>query len=105
MVDLIDEWLGCYKGSGCRRRIHQARDYESQRYWRGPVWIHINWMIALGADDYGYSETGATTAGFRSRLHYATSGFWEYFDADTGDGCGGDNFSWTAAIALFWLSS
>ena len=30
---------------------------------------------------------------------------WEYFDADTGDGCGGDNFTWTAAVALYWLSS
>jgi hypothetical protein len=30
-------------------------------------------------------------------------GFCEYFDPLTGDGLGGGHFSWTAAIALYWV--
>jgi hypothetical protein len=30
-------------------------------------------------------------------------GFFEYFDPMTGDGLGGTNFTWTAAVTLFWL--
>ena len=30
------------------------------------------------------------------------SGFYEYFDPISGDGHGGRNFTWTAAIYLIW---
>jgi hypothetical protein len=30
-------------------------------------------------------------------------GFFEYFDPMTGNGLGGANFTWTAAVTLFWL--
>jgi hypothetical protein len=31
------------------------------------------------------------------------AGLREYFDPVTGDGAGGTNFSWTAAMCLAWL--
>lgn len=31
------------------------------------------------------------------------AGLREYFDPMTGDGCGGKQFSWTAAMCLAWL--
>ena len=76
--------------------------YEPQRYWRGPVWLHINWMIALGFERSGYLEVA-------EQIHSKTDAlfrefkFFEYFNADTGTGCGGNDFSWTAAIAMHWL--
>lgn len=101
MADLIDDWLGATK-VGLSSTHPSSPRYESQRYWRGPVWIHINWMIALGAADYGYSEI-ARRLQDAARDCVTAAGFWEYFDAESGAGCGGDNFSWTAATALFWL--
>jgi glycogen debranching enzyme len=76
--------------------------YEPQRYWRGPVWLHINWMIALGLEFNGYSET-AEQVKEKTDILFKKSKYFEYFNAETGEGCGGDNFSWTAAIALHWL--
>lgn len=76
--------------------------YEPQRYWRGPVWLHINWMIALGFEEYGYHEISASLKASAKSL-VMKSGYYEYFHAETGEGCGGDEFSWTAAIALYWL--
>ena len=103
MVELIDDWLDATK-VGLSSTHPSSSRYESQRYWRGPVWLHINWMIALGAAEYGYPEVAQKLQN-SARDCVTTAGFWEYFDADTRDGCGGDNFTWTAAVALYWLAS
>ncbi len=103
MIGLIDEWLDA-TNFGISSTHPDSNRYEAQRYWRGPVWLHINWMIATGASDYGYPA-------IEQRIHTTSvdcikaAGFWEYFDASNGNGCGGDNFSWTAAIALHWLNT
>lgn len=73
--------------------------WEARRYWRGPVWIVVNWLLIQGLRRYGYR----TLAG---ELHQDTltligrSGFREYYDPRDGSGCGSDNFSWSAALAL-----
>lgn len=76
--------------------------YEPQRYWRGPVWLHINWLIAHGFEDIGDAET-AMKIKEKTQTLFREFKFFEYFNADSGVGCGGDNFSWTAAIAMYWL--
>ena len=37
-----------------------------------------------------------------SREAISRSGFCEYYHSVGGEGCGGGEFSWTAATALFW---
>lgn len=74
-------------------------DFNSKRYWRGPVWAVINWLIIEGLIHNQLFElaskikrdTGATIE---------RTGFWEYFDPTTGEGLGGKSFSWTAAVYL-----
>lgn len=101
MATLIDEWLDATK-FGLSSTHPSSKQYEAQRYWRGPVWLHINWMIAKGAIDNGYPAIGKRLRD-TSIDCVKSAGFWEYFDAGTGTGCGGDHFSWTAAMALHWL--
>ncbi len=73
--------------------------FEPLRYWRGPVWAIVNWMIAEG-----FAAAGQTASAERirndTRALIGEAGFAEYFDPLTGQGAGGDSFSWTAAIAL-----
>jgi mannosylglycerate hydrolase len=75
--------------------------FEPKRYWRGPVWAIVNWMIAQG-----FAESGAIDTAQRIRDDTAAlisrAGFCEYFDPLNGDGLGGGDFSWTAAVALTW---
>ena len=76
--------------------------FEPRRYWRGPVWLIVNWMIADGLAAYGRADLAERLR--RDALELvATSGFWEYFDPVTGEGLGGAAFTWTAATTLFWL--
>ncbi len=77
--------------------------YEANRYWRGPVWFHINWFIAQGLINYGFHDTAEKVKQSTMQLA-AKDGFWEYYDSQSGKGCGGGNFSWTAATWLFWCN-
>lgn len=73
--------------------------FEPLRYWRGPVWAVVNWMIAQGfaaAGDAARAERiEAQTRGLIDR-----EGVYEYFDPTSGRGVGGADFSWTSAIYL-----
>ncbi len=74
-------------------------DFDSRNYWRGPVWININWMVSKGLKGYGYSEKADAMKRDMIQLPIRF-GFHEYFDSRTGKGYGSDGFSWTAALFL-----
>ncbi len=76
-----------------------AASFEPQRYWRGPVWAVVNWMIARGLREAGEGATAASVAEETRRL-IAKAGFSEYFNPMDRAGIGGETFSWTAAIDL-----
>jgi glycogen debranching enzyme len=69
------------------------------RYWRGPIWAVVNWMIADGLDWAGHAPLAARVRRDTVGL-IANAGFSEYFDPTDGHGIGGADFSWTAAIYL-----
>src|SRR5918996_3202100 len=69
------------------------------RYWRGSVWININWFLAQGLDRYGYEDHARRLRKTIVSLCH-DEGFYEYFDPLTGTGHGSDLFSWTAALFL-----
>jgi glycogen debranching enzyme len=73
--------------------------FEPRRYWRGPVWAVVNWMLAEGLAELGEQALAGDARAATAAL-IGNSGFSEYFDPLTGDGIGGGTFSWTAAIAL-----
>ncbi|MFT2111406.1 MGH1-like glycoside hydrolase domain-containing protein [Marinomonas sp. 2405UD68-3] len=101
MADEVKKWLVLGpKGLASTHPLEES--FDSKRYWRGPSWLHINWMIADGLKHYGHDDV-AEELRLASRSIIDQSGYWEYFDPITGEGCGGSDFSWTAAIALHWL--
>ena len=73
--------------------------WEPRRYWRGPVWIIMNWFIMEGLERYGYDDLAEIIRQDTLGL-IETAGFREYYDARDGSGCGSVDFSWSAALAL-----
>ena len=83
--------------------------FHPKKYWRGPVWINLNWILYQGLKHYGFED-------FAQRLKTDTlqliqeAGFYEYFDPrkklSPGQkrGYGGQNFSWTAALFIDLLN-
>ncbi len=96
----VRQWLG-ETAYGLPSARATAPGFESRRYWRGPVWQHINMLIAKGFE--GVDDTLALQLQDTSRALMQKVGFQEYYDPLTGDGLGGAHFSWTAATYLFWL--
>jgi len=75
--------------------------FEPHRYWRGPVWLMVNHMIATGLAESG--RVGLAERIRRSsRDLVLASGFPESFSPLTGEPVGGPHFSWTAALWLSW---
>ncbi len=78
-----------------------SASFDHIRYWRGPVWPIMNFMIATGLNEVG--ETAwAERIRNDTRALMEQSGFAEYFSPVDGRGCGGGTFSWAAAIWLTW---
>ncbi|MEM9628938.1 MAG: hypothetical protein AAGA21_22100 [Pseudomonadota bacterium] len=75
--------------------------FEPKRYWLGPVWAIVNYMVSRGLQEAGQTAL-ADRIKTDSRRLIEASGFHEYFHPRTGEGCGGGDFSWTAAMWLAW---
>ncbi len=83
-----------------------AEDVNFQKYWRGPVWINLNWLLYRGLLRYDMEEMAERVKQHSLQLLDA-HGFFEYFDprrtAAGEGGCGTDTFSWSAALCLDFL--
>ncbi|HXF69054.1 MAG TPA: trehalase family glycosidase [Thermoflexus sp.] len=75
--------------------------WEARRYWRGPIWINLNALIAHGLARYGFHGLAEEIRHHTLDL-IARSGFHEYYDPRTGEGLGIGNFTWSAALLLGW---
>ena len=80
-----------------------AKDFDRLRYWRGPIWINVNWLLRRGLQLHGFSYQAEDLRASMLRLIHR-NGHYEYFDPDTGAGIGAPEFSWTAALSLDLLA-
>ena len=73
--------------------------FSPVQYWRGPVWINIDWFLMRGLERYGFSEHAECLRETITGL-CTDEGFYEYYDPLSGMGYGSDLFSWSAALLL-----
>ena len=102
---LLDE-LGAWSAA-CRYLVPsfdpRHPDFEPLRYWRGPVWCMVNYMIAIGLADLGARDWAERIRSDTAEL-ISFNGMPESFDPLSGGPVGGERFTWTAALWLAWAS-
>lgn len=76
--------------------------YDPKRYWRGPSWLIVNYLIADGLKKSGHTDLAHRIESSSLEL-IQQSGFAEYYDPDSGEPCGGTTFTWTAAMVMEFL--
>jgi len=79
--------------------------FNPKKYWRGPVWVNLNWMLFNGLKQYGFDDIAERVKQDTIEI-LDKNGFYEYFDSrkdmhkDGKAGYGGNNFSWSAALLI-----
>lgn len=85
------------------------KDFDATRYWRGPIWINVEWLFIRGlerqADDTNNQEKVrnkardlAQTLKLTVKELIGKHGMYEYFNPLDGSPHGIDSFSWTASL-------
>lgn len=94
-------------GARCRFVVpsHDPADprFDAKRYWRGPAWLIVNYLIADGLVAAGMDRVAEAIRASSLEL-IEKGGFAEYYDPMTGEPCGGNRFTWTAAMVLEFLN-
>jgi hypothetical protein len=90
----------------CPSYLYSRQEFETKCYWRGPVWINMNWMLykaLIKIQDFNFAKKILNDSISLIKEH----GFFEYFDPrkKNGAGYGTDNFSWSAALLIDLLHS
>lgn len=102
MFDYLDSGSFCRLSDTCLALPSYDRrksDYDAKKYWRGPIWINLNWMLYRALARYGHNKYDDFIK--QSIVYLArVSGFYEHYDPDNGNGYGADNFAWSAALFL-----
>ena len=103
MVKTLIEKFGGEDRYLCASFDPESDRFNPKKYWRGPIWINLNWMLYNGLNNYGFTDI-ANRVKEDSITLIEKYGFYEYFDSrksvTKNAGYGGNNFSWSAALLL-----
>jgi hypothetical protein len=100
VMERVDSWRQSLPAGIPTTDPHDP-SFDPIRYWRGPAWVLVNWLVADGLNRSGYLQRGE---GLRVATRaLVDQGFSEYYDPRNSSGIGGQGFSWSAALTLTWL--
>jgi glycogen debranching enzyme len=102
-ADAVDQLVEDIRGHvtpwGLATQRVDTPEYESDGYWRGPIWAPSTMLIENGLRRAGRIEL-ADAVSERFRRLCELSGFAENFDALTGEGLRDRAYTWTASVYL-----
>ena len=101
MVERLDGWAAAAP-FGVPTCDPTAPAFDPERYWRGPAWVLVNWLVADGLARSGHPERAeqlrASTLALVER-----AGFSEYYDAIDGAGTRRSRVRGRLSLTLAWL--
>ncbi|AEH01431.1 trehalase family glycosidase [Lacinutrix sp. 5H-3-7-4] len=109
MVDVMMEKFGNPDQYLCASFDPTSERFNPKKYWRGPVWVNLNWMLYHGLKQNGFNDLAKRMKKDTIEI-IEKNGFYEYFDSRKEEhnngkaGYGGHNFSWSAALLIDLLN-
>ena len=78
--------------------------FDPVKYWQGPTWVNINWLIIDGLKRYGFEKEAEQLKNSTLDM-IQENGMYEYFNPVNGKPEGAEGFSWTAALTIDLVNS
>ena len=78
--------------------------YEHDKWWRGPTWISIAWLMLETLDRLGLYNERQDAADKLWKMIVKDGKMHELFDSQTGEGLGNEQQGWTCGIFLRLLA-
>tara|TARA_R110001606_G_scaffold93144_2_gene206720 strand:+ start:9311 stop:10618 length:1308 start_codon:yes stop_codon:yes gene_type:complete len=110
MVEVMMDKFGGKDQYLCASFDPTSDRFNPKKYWRGPVWINLNWLLFYGLKNYGFNDISNRVKKDSIEM-IEKNGFFEYFDSrkeihtDGKAGYGGNHFSWSAALLIDMLNN
>lgn len=73
------------------------RKFNPKGYWRGPMWVNVNWMLHRGLVKYGFRDAAQQLLE-KTVAVIEKSGFYEYYNPLSGKGLGTKEFAWSTLV-------
>ncbi|MGC6479212.1 MAG: MGH1-like glycoside hydrolase domain-containing protein [Flavobacteriaceae bacterium] len=108
MLEVLEENFGGQDKYLCASFDPNDINFNPKKYWRGPVWINLNWILFQGFKRYNNHKLAERIKQDSLEL-IDKADFYEYFDPIKANhqqgkcGYGGTNFSWSAALTLSFI--
>lgn len=77
--------------------------FNPKRYWQGPTWVNVNWLVIDGLRRNGQPEEAERLKKLTIEMvskNVASNGFYEYYSPFDADVAGARDFSWSAALSI-----
>jgi glycogen debranching enzyme len=102
LCDRLTDWLRQAPYGVCSMDPKDPR-FDGQRYWRGPSWLIVNFLLMTGLHQCGQTAL-ADRLQQVSLQCIETGGCSEYYHPISGQALGGGTFTWTAAMVIEFLT-
>lgn len=74
--------------------------YTPDNYWRGPTWINLAYVVIRGLENYGMDEEADALRARVLEMTYQNNHLGEYYNSQTGESIGQQQYGWTAAFVM-----
>lgn len=90
--------------NGPATEMLKSKLYESDGYWRGPIWAPSTYLLIDGLKRGGRGDLAQNIAkGFCNMVQNKAKGNFENFDAISGEGLRAPGYTWTASVFMLLL--
>jgi glycogen debranching enzyme len=97
LISGIEKYLITPKGIASESP--QSKLYQSDGYWRGPIWAPVVHLMVTGIDNAGKKDLAKKVA-YSFCKTVDGSGFSENFNAITGEGLYDPAYTWTSSVFI-----
>ncbi len=82
---------------------YSEKEYAAGKWWRGPVWINIAYLMTEVLRKYGYEKERREAIRRLLNVMIAAGPPYELYNSQTGEPMGASELGWSCSLAIHWI--